>query len=303
MKILAVVVRYKTALSDSETIQGLCDAFSFSENLLQDYKVLVWDNSPEPLQNPQLSIPFVYRHSARNLGVSGAYNCAMEYAQEAGYPWMLLLDQDTKISAPFLQIMASHAQKLELQSDIGAVTPSVTVRGFPVSPRRQLFNRNRPYPANESGIAEGEAIAINSGCMMRVASLAKIGGFSVDFWLDYSDLYVFHEFFLHGIKIWRAADASLEHEMSIMDYDRLLSPERYQNFSNAETAFHDLYKGRLENMVQTLRLFARAIKQRFKYKNPEFSRIAWRQWIYRISTSREQRIANWQAQNLSRQSK
>ena len=122
----------------------------------------------------------------------------------------------------------------------------------------------------------------------------------MDFWLDYSDLYVFHQFFLHEIKIWRAVDASLEHEMSIMDYDRLLSPQRYQNFSNAETAFHDLYKGRLENTVQTFRLFARAIKQRFKYKNPEFSRIAWRQWIYRISTSREQRIAEWQAQSLGR---
>src|ERR1700757_1511319 len=73
-------------------------------------------------------------------------------------------------------------------------------------------------------------------------------------------------------KVWRAADAELDHNMSVMDYNRLMTPDRCLNLSAAESAFSDLYRGRLENAVQNLRLLGRAIKQRGKYRDPEFSR-------------------------------
>ena len=300
MQILAVVVRYNTPIDESETLRGLCAALSLEPDLAQGYKLLIWDNSPEALVDPKLPIPFLYRHSERNLGVSGAYNSAMQYALEHGHIWMLLLDQDTKVTDKFLRTMLRHAENLNTHPEIAAITPTIRVGDFVVSPRRQLFNRHRAYPVGESGIAPGEAFAINSGCLMRVKSLHDIGGFSMDFWLDYSDMYVFHLFFLHSKKVWRAPDAELEHEMSVMDYDRLMTPWRYTNFSLAESAFNDLYKGRLENAVQNLRLFVRAIKQRIKYKNPEFSRIAWTQFIYRMRVPRKQRLAHWHARGRER---
>ena len=302
MQILAVVVRYKMELRESATIAGLLDAFAEAPSLQDAYRVLVWDNTPEALESPELPFAFHYRHSARNLGTSGAYNGAMQFAQENGYPWMLLLDQDTTVTAEFLGVMAEHARLLLGRGEVAAIAPTVHVRNIVVSPKKQLFSRNRHYPSGECGIAGGEAIAINSGCIMRASSLRSIGGFSLEFWLDYSDLYVFHQFFRHGMKVWRATDAHLEHEMSIMDYDRLMTPWRYRNFSYAETAFHDLYKGRLENLIQTARVFARAIKQRFKYRNPEFSRIAWQQWKYRVSTTKKHRIRRWMAESAARQS-
>ena len=268
--------------------------------LAECYEVTIWDNSPEALMEPQLSVPFLYRHSETNAGVSGAYNNAMEYALQHGHEWMLLLDQDTEIDAAFLRAMMAHALKLEANPEIAAIAPTVFVRGFTVSPRQQLFNRHRAYPAGQSGVAPGEAFAINSGCLMRASSLKEIGGFSTEFWLDYSDMYVFHQLFLHGKRVWRAADVELEHDMSIMDYDRLMTPQRYCDFSAAESAFNDLYKGGVENAIQNLRLFARAIKQRKKYRNPEFSRIAWRQLIYRLRVRRAERIARWRDENRMR---
>ncbi len=301
MQILAVVVRYNTPIEESETLRGLCAALSMEPDLAQGYELLIWDNSPQALSNPELPIPFSYRHSEHNLGVSGAYNNAMQYALEHGHTWMMLLDQDTEVSIKFLQRMLNHSDRLLKRTELAAITPVVSVGRIVVSPKQQLFMRNRDYPAGVCEVAPGEAIAINSGCIMRVSSLQQIGGFSLAFWLDYSDLYVFHCFFQAGMHVWRAADAHLQHEMSIMDYDRLMTPWRYKNFSFAETAFHDLYKGRVENAIQTLRLFARAIKQRFKYQNSEFSKIAWQQWRYRMTVPKAQRLAEWQAKTLKRQ--
>ncbi len=295
LEILAIVVRYGTALEDSKTLKGVCPALLADAELARVYRLLIWDNSSEPLPDPALPVPFTYRHSAANLGVSGAFNGALALALERGAAWMLLLDQDSAIDGEFLRRMHAHALALEDDPAYAAIVPTVTVGGVLVSPKEQLFNRNRSYPAGECGTAPGEAIAINSGCLMRPSALHAIGGFSTDFWLDFSDIYVFHQFFAAGKKVWRAADAAFEHDMSIMDYDRLMTPWRYRNFSYAETAFHDLYRGRIENLIQTARLFARAIKQRFKYSNPEFSRIAWEQFLYRMLNRKKARIRNWRA--------
>ena len=295
MKILAVVVRYQTPLTESPTLQGLCDALSSQPDLARRYTVMIWDNSLEAIVNPQLSIPFLYRHSKVNLGISCAYNCAMEYAIEHGYPWMLLLDQDTKITREFLLTMLGHCLDLLPMEEIAAIVPTIRTGRIVVSPHRQLFSLTGrlQYPAGECGIAAGEASAINSGGIMRVAALQAIGGFSTDFWLDYSDFYVFHQFFVHGMKVWRAADVEIEHDLSVMDYDLLMTPSRYRNLSFAETAFYDLYKGRLENAGHVLRLLARAMKQRMKCDNPEFSRISWDQFLYRLKVPRAERIARW----------
>lgn len=295
MKILAVMVRYRTPLYESQTLRGFRIALDLDPALSAFYKVMVWDNSPEEIANPQLPKGFVYRYSKTNLGPAGAFNGAMRYARENGHDWMLLLDQDMLVHAGFLRSLLHHRRHVEHCAEIAAIVPTVYVGDSLESPRRQLFNRRRPYPAKQSGLAPGEAVAINSGALLRVDALEQIGGFSTDFWLDYSDTYVFHQLYLRGLKVWRAADAALQHEMTVTDYDRLMTSWRYRNFSNAESAFNDLYKGPLENAAQTLRMFVRAFLQRRKLKNPEFSRIAWEQAMYRLKTPREERLQRWKA--------
>jgi GT2 family glycosyltransferase len=299
--ILAVAVRYLTPLEESQTLSGLRAALGSDPGLAGAYDVVIWDNSPERADEAKVPATFLYRHAAANLGPSGAFNEARCYARARGHEWMLLLDQDTEVNAVFLRAMLRHLGEVADRSEIAAIVPTVWAGGVVESPRRQWFSCLRPYARGESGVAPGEAIAINSGCMVRVSALEKIGGFSRDFWLDYSDMDVFHRFHLQGMKMWRAADAELQHEMTVMDYDRLMTPWRYRNFSNAESAFKDLYKGRLENGFHTLRVFVRALRQRRKYKNPEFSRIAWEQWKLRLTTSREQRLLRWKAESVLRQ--
>lgn len=295
MEILAVMVRYRMPLEESRTFQGLRCALASHPDLAASYKVILWDNTPQPLDDPQLPAAFLYRSSKTNLGTSGAFNGALDDARAHGYEWMLLLDQDMEIRADFLHALLRHRREVEAQGQIAAIVPTVRVGKVVVSPRRQRFNRLTPYARSESGIAPGEAIAINSGSLVRVSAVEQIGGFSRDFWLDYSDMDLFHRFHLHGMCVWRAADTELQHEMSVMDYDRLMSPWRYRNFIHAESAFNDLYKGPVENAVQTLRTLFRALKQRKKYKNAEFSRIAWEQTMVRLTTPRKKRLQRWKA--------
>jgi len=294
MKILIVVVRYNVPLSESQTISGLAQAFQNHPRLTDEMGVLIWDNSPEALTAPLLPFPIEYRHSSKNQGVSGAYNGAIPVASERNIPWMLLLDQDTSITGQYLLAMLENAVSLAPQVEIAAIVPTVRVGDFVVSPREARFNSHRAYTAG-AGIATGEPFAINSGSVMRVEALRKIGGFSTEFWLDYSDMYVYHQFFLLGMKVWRASEVELQHEMTIMDYDKLMAPWRYRNFLEAEGAFHDLYKGPLENATQSLRLMVRAILQRMRHKNPEFSRTTWSYFLQRLSMRKKTRLQRWHA--------
>ena len=303
MTILAVMVRYNTPLQQSDTLQGACEAFASNPSIGGRYQFLIWDNSPEKLANATLPIPFEYHPSRHNLGVTGAFNGALEIARQRGHTWMLLLDQDTKVHAGFFEAMLRWSAQLEGHPEIALIAPTVRSGGLIVSPRQYLFNRHRAYPDPTPGIAPGEPFAINSGSLVRIAALRSIRGFSTDFWLDYSDIYVCHQFFLQGFKLWRATDAELEHEMTVRDYDRLMTPTRYINFSYAETAFNDLYKGRLENWTQNLRLFARAIRQRHRYKDPAFSRITAAQLMYRLRVPREERIERWRRTGEQRMAK
>lgn len=303
MAILAVMVRYNTPVQQSETIRGVCEAFAGDAALGEAYQFLIWDNSPEPIEYPNLPIRFEYRHSRCNLGISGACNEAMHLARARRHQWMLLLDQDTRVTAAFLKAMLGWSERLAGRSEIAVVAPTVRSGGLVVSPRQYLFNRHRAYLDPAPGIAEGEAFAINSGSLARVAALRAVGGFNNDFWLDYSDLYVCHQYFLHGYKLWRATDAELEHEMTVRDYDRLMTPARYINYSYAESAFNDLYKSPVENGVQNLRLLVRAVRQRRRYKDPAYSRITLAQFFYRMRVARAARIENWKNEGERRRAR
>lgn len=300
MTILAAMVRYNTPLSDSQTVQGIGQALAGDVRLGRAYRFLIWDNSPEELRMPRLPISCDYKHSRSNLGVSGAFNNAAKYACLHDCDWLLLLDQDTQVTASFLRSMLHWTRRLASHREIALIAPTVRVGDDIVSPRRYLFNRHRAYPDPNPGIAPGNPFAINSGCMVRTSSLCEVGGFSLDFWLDYSDIELCHRLYLRGYKLWRATDAQLQHEMSIMDYDRLMTAERYTNYSYAETAFNDIYKGRLENLAQTLRLLLRSIRQSRRYSNSVFSRITLAQLAYRMRVPRRERIRRFLADAQTR---
>ena len=140
MSILAVMVRYNTPLAQSDTANGVRDALASNPILREKYRFLLWDNSPKRLMDSDVPTAFEYRHSRHNLGISGACNGALQLAREQRHAWMLLLDQDTHVTASFLETMLRWSMDLALRREIAIAAPTVRVGDKIVSPRQHLFN-------------------------------------------------------------------------------------------------------------------------------------------------------------------
>ncbi|HZD75733.1 MAG TPA: hypothetical protein VE218_01930 [Acidobacteriaceae bacterium] len=291
VRALAVVVLYRRPFAGSRTLAGLAQAFAEDASLSEQLDVLVWDNSPTMLEARSLPFAFTYQHAARNEGVSGAYNAAAIVAEQRGCAWLLLLDDDTSVTAEFLRGILGHAAQVAEDERIAAVAPFLYAGTFCMSPRLWRFARHVPLPRPAHPYSETRAIfAANSGTLMRVRALEAIGGYSARFWLDYSDIEVFHRLQQHGLSVRIAGDLRLEHEMAMLDYDRRMTPARFAIFLAAESDFMDLYRGPLERGMHLLRLAARVVRQR-KYADPAFSRLSRRALWERLTTRRAVRLA------------
>jgi GT2 family glycosyltransferase len=294
MNILAIVVRYKMPLEQSQTLISLAEAFSSHPELLEEYGVLVWDNSAIRLEDPKLSFPFQYGFSEKNLGVSGAYNHASSFAESIGCRWLLLLDQDTTVTADYLQRMLVHVREVESNQNIATIVPFVRSHGTLVSPRKfGRMIRNHQIPRLTSGIYREDAYAVNSGTVMRVSALLSVGGYSEEFWLDLSDAYIFQALYRDGKRMYIAADLELAHSVASMDFDRQMTPERYRSFLAAENMYLAMYRSRLVNLAQTFWLMARAGRQYRRYKNKDFARITLHFLWQRIFWSNSACVKEW----------
>jgi GT2 family glycosyltransferase len=294
-------VRYKTPLDQSQTILGLCKAFYDVPELAQSIDIFIWDNTPEPLHQPRLPIPFQYQHTGENLGVSGAYNRAMDVADAHGCPWMLLLDQDTSLNASFLERILAYSYEMEGNPEICSVVPFVRSHGELVSPRRlKCLNRVPQIEREFSGVLKTRAYAINSASLMRISALREIGGYSEEFWLDLSDVHAFESLYRRKKFIYVANDLELDHLIGGMNFEQDMVPERYKTFLAAENLYLERYQSRFENTFQIFRLLARTIRQCVEYKDKAYAAITWRYFLSKLFTPKTVRLQQWREYLLNK---
>jgi GT2 family glycosyltransferase len=300
-QIVAVVVLYKRTPEQSQTINSLATVFAKDPKLLDSIRVIIWDNSPKAMPPPELPFPFEFSHAGRNVGTSGAYNYAMESAEAEGCPWLLLLDQDTMVSPEFLPRMLEYSYLLQGQEEVGSVVPFIYSHGSLVSPRTLgHFNHVGRIARTCSGIYRRRAFAVNSATLMRVSALREIGGYSDDFWLDLSDVYVFQAMYRKGRYLFIAGDLTLQHSITSMDFDKDMAPDRYRNFLAAESGFVDLYSSAPERAAHLFRLLLRTARQRHQHRNKEFYRMTLEYFYRRLFESRAKRIQGWREQLMRR---
>jgi len=295
--VLAIVVLYRQEPSQSKTLSGLAAAFADDPALAARIDVLVWDNSPDADAGRRaeavaaLPLSCHYQAAARNEGVSGAYNAAAEIASTGPHSWLLLLDQDTSLTGACLRAMLAELDRVDADQTIAAVVPFLYAGSFQLSPRLWRFGRHVPLPRPAQACAERrEIFAANSGTLLRVAALKAVGGYSRRFWLDYSDIELFHRLHRHGFAVWIAPNATLQHEVALMDYDGRMSPARYTTYLAAESDFLDLYRGLAERLLHLARLAVRILRQR-RLRNSAFSRMSAHELWRRIVTRRRSRLA------------
>lgn len=227
--ILAILVLYNRDLSQSQSASSLLRILNESPELAKHFSLVLYDNSPQP-QKPDIaaSYPICYIHDPYNGGLASAYNFALQRAESEEREWLLLLDQDTSLTLEFVHELVQVTGSLHARSEVAAIVPKLRVNGKIDSPaadlfdqmRRQFLRSEQAITQETEGIKKQSLCSYNSGSTLRVAALRSIGGFPVEFWLDFLDHAVFHALFSNGFLVY-VLRSTLEHDSSYSDIGSL----------------------------------------------------------------------------------
>lgn len=257
--ILAVIVLYRTRLSDSRTFMSLRASCNVLNRKASNLKVLLFDNTPDTEHPGSLPLNVFYEAPGKNAGLAAAYNCALDTAREMGASWLLLLDQDSVLPPDFFELLKSKMEEHKANADVVAIVPVVRSRGVTISPRRIGFFGTKPLSKSLFGIQDAEITSINSGTAVRCDFVRSIGGFNRAYWLDYLDHWLFRRIYEEG-KRAVVFDCTLEHHLSVANYRRNIDIGRYHSILCGESAFTTTYKPKAQIPFYLLRLLVRAAR-------------------------------------------
>ncbi len=296
VRLLAVIVLYKVRPGESAAFRTLLTARAAlppRQNGVQVLlQVLLYDNTPGDCDHGPLPEGVRYEAARENAGLAPAYNRALAIAQREQCTWLLILDQDTTLPFDYLSRMSKLALEIELDNTIAAIVPRLLDAGRVVGPVFVRLWGVSYLPSSFAGTSRREIQAPNSAVLVRVDALKQIGGFSPYFWLDYLDGYLFHQLYLHGMKVYVAGDIEVEHELSLL-HEGYLTPERFHNVLRAESAFWDLYGGKVQGLALTARLLCRIWRQKRRGHGPTIRQLTWNELKRRISRPRMRRVLDW----------
>jgi GT2 family glycosyltransferase len=291
-KIFAVVVLYGQRPSASVTVATLARALR--ETAAVDCHGLIYDNSPSGASAiSELPENFRYHAAARNRGLLGAYEAALEGAQAEGCEWLLTLDQDTALPADFFSAIQPGLCAAKDDSHIAVIVPHLAEGEQLLSPAYVRIGRLKPLPTHFSGVPRREARAFNSAALLRVAALDAIGGFHPCFWLDHLDSWLHHQFYVQGWRMFVLDSVHLEHHFSLLNYRERVSLPHLQNFLMAESAYVDLYGRWWEHAAYTAQLGIRLINQMRRREAREVLQATRAALRRRFTMNRAKRLERW----------
>jgi GT2 family glycosyltransferase len=281
-RLCAVVVLYQEEAVESLTIRSFNQAMRSEPGLISEIFVCVYDNSPQPSPLPRDLFPCEWAafQPRRNNGLAEAYNVALEAARRGEIKWLLLLDSDTEVTAAFLKASLEEMDIAEADDKLAGLIPHIVEGGAVHSPRFANAFRRRPVSLSVSGVVDDELIALNSGSVLRVAAVLAIGGFNIDFWLDYLDYWLFRSLYTRGYRVFVLPE-TLAHSLSFADAARRMPRERYQNMLGAERYFFMRFGSRWERTRLKLVLLKRALAFAFRDRNVSFARVTFRE-LFRL---------------------
>ena len=296
VRVLAVIVLHNMQPSESASFRTLQTAISDFKDGQADIKILLYDNTPGGQDPGALPTGVQYKPDVANSGLAKAYNFALGIAYDKHFDWLLTLDQDTSLPDDFLPKLFDAITFVTPRNTVAAIVPFVSDRGHVISPftLTKHLVRAKFFPAGFMGIPLETVYAANSGSTIRVEALKTIGGYDQDFYLDYSDIVMYHRLHCNNFSIYVAGNIYLGHEISGLDLRNRSSPKRYECAVCAEGQFYDEYLGRVERMVLLLRLVCRPVYRIWRMGGslPYFM-VLIRHLCKRLFCSRMDRMKSW----------
>ncbi len=246
---LFILVLYKTTLKESITFETLSKLLR--HDILQK-QLFIYNNSPEI---PITSECGIIQIASKNEMLVGAYNAGLQHAQDHGFRWIILLDQDTEITASYIDAVNTFIN--DPKNAIAAV-PTIQNNNRILSPF--WYNPNKGPFANKSHQPKhNECLtAFNSGVILQVEFLLGIGGFNAQYPLDYLDYWYFHKIYLLKQEV-TILHATLTHSLSVLNYRDNMTKARYKSLLAAEKQFATQL-GKQALFYYKFRLLGRCVK-------------------------------------------
>jgi GT2 family glycosyltransferase len=268
--ILAVIVLYKVPAEQSASFQSMRHLLASDPQVAAAVDWIVCDNTPYEQPRPP-AFDDLYSRDPTNPGLAKCYNLALREAQSRKIPWLMVLDQDTTVTAEYLQEALAVARNLLDRTDAVAIVPRLANRGNVCSPHYVPFmGPARPIDPGVVGIAPDPLCVFNSGAILRVNALETIGGFPAEYPLDYLDHATFTPLQKAGGKLY-ILRSTLSHDLSTNDHGRHI-PElvpRQIGILDAEFRYYRQYGSAWERALRRLRLLRAAAGRTAKGENWE----------------------------------
>ena len=190
IKILAVIVTY------NPEIHHLKDVITTLSKQVDS--ILLYDNNSQNFKDFasfQLPGNVIVHSCPENKGLPSRYNAAIEYGQENGFNFLLILDQDSCFDGNFLT-----EYRQSISDDSICLVPLLVHnnKGY-----------NDSYPAQINGKTEPVVNSINSGTFLNLRKLPSQIRFDEDLFIDCVDFDFFSKLRKFGFKVLRVNSAKL----------------------------------------------------------------------------------------------
>jgi len=263
-ELMVVLVIYKMEVNESSAFQSLTKAL---QSVNKKASIFIYDNSPIAHQHTQAeNWKITYQSDTNNPGVSKAYNEGFEQAKLQTKKWLLLVDQDTVFPLNTFEQYQIAMEKFNCPIIVPRLIDSTGI----VSPLKFYFGGGQRL----SRIRTKQLVSLkdfffhNSGLLVSLDEFESAGKYDETFPLDFSDFS-----FVHRLRkrndYFLVANVEAFHNLATNSPSNFT--ERFTRFSSylkAGRFFKNKYQS--GNPWIVWRLFLRAIKLAFQYRNFKF---------------------------------
>ncbi|MGJ1335527.1 hypothetical protein [Sphingobacterium siyangense] len=258
-EIFAVIVIYNSSFDSSETCLSI-----LKNNKSIKLSGIIYDNSLQYNNDDRYGEigDFQYFHNKNNPGIAEAYNYALQEALVRGYKWMLLLDQDSSLTESYFAKLNEALVISENTLCIKAFMPIVqSLHNSNISPSKIGYGGFKSYSSYKLGVQEDYISGINSGTLINCDFFQIIGGFNLNFPLDFLDHWYFREIYRQESNVYLFGGIVYQNLSVSSGIVNTVSLGRFKSILNAEYLFYrtDSFKNfffyKLRLIFRTVKLF------------------------------------------------
>ena len=170
--VCAVIVTYHP---EAAVIENIAAVYS------QANGVVVVDNGSNPnslrlLRDAAKTLGFHLIENGENLGIAAALNVGVKWGLEHEYPWVILFDQDSRVSERFIEQMLETYYEATSSSRIAIIAPT-------------YIDRNTGVRVRLMRSSNGEVLTtMTSGSLSPLSIFLECGYFDESLYMDYVDI-------------------------------------------------------------------------------------------------------------------